>query len=899
MGALHKIMALQSGFRFPRAHHKQVLTAVMLAAISVLPVHAKEAPLTAIEIYQGPNGPAYLHITDVLINGKAELRSCEGMATIDKSNYGKLPKVTLTTGMSLEYKTDGALTLTGDSSSLCVVPVNLKLDKNHASTPAELATKAVLQAKVIPGTPGAPEAPPPLGPGVKLVFVPQPDVDLAEYLCAERASSIPGWQQYIARYPTSPHVAEAKRRLAVLLLEDGNASLARFRDSSASASPSFSDLKRANLDSERAIATGQAGDAAKELKAGIQKEIETLAAKGNDEIQTYKRALASHSAGYGHLLAARKLSDALVEVDPAFPAALALQQETNNEAGRLEATLRSAESLVALKRYDEAYAAVRVYRNFAGEEPRIAAVVEADYRADYDQGQALITAQKWQEAIAKFQKCLDIKETSEAQLALKNAKAQLVNLNNRTSAEAALQQSRDYSQQRQYLRAYELLDSLPEAQQALVADELEKLKPLYVQSASQAAKDIQRAHDPIRGLADEVEMERAYRYLSRAYSLSEDAAFKDRLDSLSNKLSDYFLLQAKRYFDRPLGSGAGLGWSYLEKALPYKASNLNAIRDEMTKGGAAYQIRSKLSIRVVFRDQTSRRDSAGFADQLADSIATNLESSGLPVKVIRPGDRPAFEPNFQLVGDVLQHRPTKARTSEPKESEYRAGQREMPNPDWNKANREYESAKLEMETAQRALEGATAKGKKVKEANAVVEAAQKKVEEKLATLDTIPKTTPADIVRPYTYTETAVDLGAVVQLQFRINDSSGSSVEPMASIDRERHKTFTILENVKPEDMKGIKAQGSLPDEIQFLTDVENDARDELIKVVKQKVAELPAKILEQARKRALDGDLDGAGEAYILYLNSASDKEDSEHQQALHFLQEQFNVSWNSKAFL
>ena len=884
----------QSGSQPPRAHLHQIFAAVMMAAISVVPVHAKEAPLTAIEIYNGPNGPSYVQISDVLINGKSEMRSCGDAATIDRSSYGRLAKVTLATGMSLDYRTDGVLTLTNDSSSSCVVPINLKLDKNQPTTPAELATKAVLQGRVISAVPGSSETPSPLVPGVKLVFVAQPDMELAEYLRAERASSITVWQDYVGKYPTSPHIAPARDRLASLLVKEGEASLANFKKSSSDASPQFSKLKEANLEAKLAMSSGGGGPAADQLKAGVRTELETLTSKGNNEVQAYRQALASHSPGYGHLVNAQKLSEGIIEVEPTFPASVALQKETNDETGRLEASLRTAESMLASKRYDEAYAALGGYRIFVGEAPRITTVVDSDYQFHYDQGQGFVAAQKWQEAVSEFQRAVDIKKTAESQLALKNATDELVSLRNKSAAEVALQQSREYGQQRLYIRAYELLADLPAAQQPLVADELERLKPVYIQSASQTAKELQRAHDPIRGLADELEMERAYHYLSRAYALNEDPSFKDRLDNLGNKLSEYFLQQARRYLTKPLGSGAGLGWSYLEKALPYKASDLGAVRDEMTKGGIAYQIRSKLSIRVVFRDQTSRRDSAGFADQLADSIATNLESSGLPVKVIRPGETPAFEPNFQLVGDVLQHRPTKVRTSEPKDSEYRAGEREMPNPEWNKANREYESAGLELQTAQRALEGATAKGKKVKEANRAVAAAQQKVEDAHVTLDTIPRTVPADIVKPYTYTETRIDLGAVVQLQFRINDSSGTSVETNTSINRDQHQKFTVLENVKPEDTSGIKAQGTIPDEIQFLTDVENDARDELIKAVKEKVAELPTKILAQARQKAAEGDFEGAAESY-----STPDMQDPEHQQAKRFLEEQFNISRTSKVSL
>jgi hypothetical protein len=110
-------------------------------------------------------------------------------------------------------------------------------------------------------------------------------------------------------------------------------------------------------------------------------------------------------------------------------------------------------------------------------------------------------------------------------------------------------------------------------------------------------------------------------------------------------------------------------------------------------------------------------------------------------------------------------------------------------------------------------------------------------------------------------------------------------------IKRDTHKVFTVLENVKPEDTEGVKPQGAPPNELQYLTDIEIEGRDTLIKAVREKVEGLPKKILERARKRAAEGDLDGAAESYILFLNSSPDALKSEREEAERFLREQFNV--------
>ena len=130
-------------------------------------------------------------------------------------------------------------------------------------------------------------------------------------------------------------------------------------------------------------------------------------------------------------------------------------------------------------------------------------------------------------------------------------------------------------------------------------------------------------------------------------------------------------------------------------------------------------------------------------------------------------------------------------------------------------------------------------------------------------------------------------------MAFRIIDATGNAIEVVPAFKKENHSTVIILENVKPEDTEGVRAEGSPPDEIQFLNDVEIEAREALIKAAREKVEGLPPKILEQAHKHVQDGDLDGAAEAYILYLNATPEVETKERSEARKFLLENFNIRW------
>lgn len=772
------------------------------------------------------------------------------------------------------------------------------MEKNTALTPAELATRAVLTGTVLSGGSDATTAPPPFKPGVKIVLVAAPNVELAEYLRADHSPSISLWQDYLAKYPASSHTVNAKQFLASLLVKDGENSLDAYRKSLSAPPRSYQDLKTAELRAEQAIAVVPGSAPAAKLSEQTHDELTKLIGEGRNEIHAYKQALTAHTAGYAHLVAARDLANACAEIDPHFAPALSFQAETNNDVNAFDTSLKNANSLLASKRYDESFTAIQAYTSFAEEVPPVAVIVNAVYQFHLDRGQQAAGAKDWEAAVTEFRKAAGAKPTTAVAADLKNAEEQLEAVKNGKAADSARAQSQSFEQQNDFVQAFEVLNNLPPAQRSLVAADIDRLTPGYIKSAPETANVIQEAHEPIRGIADEFEMQRAYGYLQRAYTLSQDPSLKDRTDNLGDKLSEYYLAQAKRFLDKPLGSGAGLGWFFLEKALRYKASNLDAVRDERTKAASAYQMRSKLSIRVVFRDQTSRRDSAGFADQLADALATGLEASHFPGKVIRPGDNPAFDPNFQLVGDVVEHRPTKASTSQPKESRYLVGERETPNPEWNKTNREYEAAKEELQTLQQALPGINARGKKkeIAEANARISLAEKKVNEVHTRLDSMPTTTPVDIIKPYTYTEKTVDVSAIVQLQFRISDFSGNQILDTVPVKKEKNRKFQVLENVKPEDTDGIKAQGTEPDETQFLTDVENDARDELIKAVLRSVTGLPEIVFKKGRKQEGEADMDGAAQSYILYLNSAPASENPEqHRQAEKFLLTNYNIRWNA----
>ena len=855
---------------------------------------ATQPTLTAIELYDGPNGAAYVQLGDVLINGKTTLRDCTPFqaAGVDKSDYGKMQKITLSPGAVLVRDDDGVLRYeTGSGPAVCSLPDNLKFDHSGSYSLSGLADLARLTGTVLSpsGVEGA--APQPLQKGVKLYFVAAPDQELAEFLCAQRANNVAGWASYLVRYPAANHAGDAKVSLGTLYVASGEASVESYRNSVTRQAPSYGDLKNAKIQADNAQALQLPAQLTTKLSSEVRKELATLAEKGRSELSTYTIALQAHTPGYTHLKKAREFADAISAVDLGFPPGQTLLSDVLNASNLFDRTLRSAESAGTDGNFDSAIELVAPIRAFSSEEPRIAAITDAAYGSDLERANQFAEKNDWKNAVIQIEKAAAVKETPETRDLLVEARKQEADLQIKTAVTKALKTSNELEQQHDSIGALDVLYNLPASQRTLVAGDIERLKDGYVQSAVKAAKDLQKAHDPIRGLGDEIGIEKAYNYLLRAFELSENDSYRDMSEILGDDLSTYFVNQAKLYLDKPSGSGTEIGWAYLEEALFYKPSNQTA-HDAKVAAAPAHAMHAGLSIRVQFRDQTSLRDSTGFLHQLEDAIVAGLEMPN--VKAVRFGETAnGVEPDFQLVGDVLEHQLSEFVSVDAKESQYRIGTHEVPGEEWNAANRASEKALRTLQSDQSALVVAQSKGKQkeIKELNAKIDADQKLVSDAQGLADSLPKTVTSDIIRPYQYGRKTVDIKNSIKLQFRVGETLSSQMSDAVIVAKEDPRQFVLIEDVKPEDTEGVKPTGTTPDTKELQIALENSVRDELIEAVRSKVRDLPKRVYAEAESKEQDDNLDGAAEAYLRFLGCAKQEESTERQHANSFLAEHFNI--------
>jgi hypothetical protein len=159
-------------------------------------------------------------------------------------------------------------------------------------------------------------------------------------------------------------------------------------------------------------------------------------------------------------------------------------------------------------------------------------------------------------------------------------------------------------------------------------------------------------------------------------------------------------------------------------------------------------------------------------------------------------------------------------------------------------------------------------------------------------LETTEQSRVETVVESYHYTKKTIDLTASAEIQFQFRDRAGNVVGQPADVHKEKHTTTVVLQDVKADDTEGITNQGVEPDGAQFLTDLEIESRNALVKAVREKSAELPAAVLQAARTLAQQGDTDGAAELYVLYLNATPQGASPGRDEAVKFLRDQFNLA-------
>ncbi len=201
---------------------------------------------------------------------------------------------------------------------------------------------------------------------------------------------------------------------------------------------------------------------------------------------------------------------------------------------------------------------------------------------------------------------------------------------------------------------------------------------------------------------------------------------------------------------------------------------------------------------------------------------------------------------------------------------------------------------MALQTAQRALEGAAARRQEesncgCKKASGRSAKESRKLRGSSGTL--LPKVPSCrDGAALYLYRGRVNHLKATVELGFVIQDTSEAVIVPTVPILETQEKPFTVLENVKPDDTMGVRAEGEVPSETQFLEKSKmRPAIDCSLKPRKRSIG-LPPLILQSADRKAAKR-ITMEPQSYICFTSTPlRARAHPERKRAQKFLQDNYN---------
>ena len=313
------------------------------------------------------------------------------------------------------------------------------------------------------------------------MFVVEPDQEFAEYLLAVRASDIAGWQAYLQKYPAAKHVGDAKIRLAGLYAQAGQKALDSYTKTAASSAPDYSSLKLARTFAEQAMAVSPDLPEVKTLDGGVEAALAAIVEKSRNELNAYLAAMKGGAGGYGHLGTAKRLAEIANGIG-ITKSGNAVLGEVMRAYDAVEDAMRQAESSATARQYDQALTTIDPYRSFAGEEPRIAAIIDADYNYHVEAASAGEDLPNWERRLRNLRKRKRqrARRKSAACWPMRACNGRLPGTRRRRSIAQA--QSASYEQQKAHPRPTSCWTSFRTDQRTLVADDLQRLQSAYIQA---------------------------------------------------------------------------------------------------------------------------------------------------------------------------------------------------------------------------------------------------------------------------------------------------------------------------------------------------------------------------------------------------------------------------------
>ncbi|MFQ5817020.1 MAG: hypothetical protein ACE5H2_03560 [Terriglobia bacterium] len=774
------------------------------------------------------------------VNGKDNLYRLARDAPLTKKQYQKLPKLPFTQVDSFRVAGGRLHVRTRIRTELLALPQNFKAWPKGSAALAAITAGSRLSGRLLHTrrshsarlTDGM----------VVYLFAARPAEDTLAFCLAEAQNTQASWENFLQRFATSRHAAAARAVLANIYL-----------------------------------------------------------ARGQEALRRFQAALQEKQSGYSYLREARQWLERVralqVETPDVVEARAALTRIETDIAERL----RQARLLAEKAEFTAAQQTLQPLRHFRDEFPELAAELQAirQLAAQHhvDQARQRLARHQFDAAVLELETAASYQPLDAIPALREEIERARVAYRRQQEIRAATDRAQQAVARNDYAAAFDLLTPLvlryPDEQK--LQEYFASLQRVYRTALLAEVVEREKLHTPIRGPADEdviLRLQDRFTRLSEFDSSTELAVWRDRL---SGHLAEAYHQRATQMAEQGQSELSPLAFAYLQQAYHFalNKSEFSEFADWRKR------LEDQLRIRVAlnFRDLTPAAGGQYLLVELSAQISSAIQRSGLPhVRILeasrgREAPRPVLELIVELTRATVQNRAE----DEAVASEYSAGLRQVPNPQWHQAKAAYDRAVESYEQVRARIAQNRRKKKYPKKEqqadNAALARAEASLTQARTALDAVPTLIEQEDVRPYEFTHRKLVRTATIRLVYRwVNVLTGVR-ELQQILETQEPAEDVEVTGVHAGDKHGHRNQPhKLPDAA--------DLRGRALRKIQEQLAEQTITYLksfigrdfERAQQKASREEHQGAAEDYLRFLfNSPPD--DPRRQQALQYLQRQFRL--------
>lgn len=782
----------------------------------------------------------YVLIEKFKINGKDKLYRLDSEAPLTRGQYRRLPKLSFSEVDSLRVAGGRLQVRTNSGVEVLALPQNFKSWPKGSLQVDAIVKGSKLKGKRLDTKQSFSAA---LGESwIFYLFPGAPQDDTLAFSLTEAQNTETAWVEFLRRFPGSPHARVPRQVLADLYLQRATRALRQFQE-----------------------------------------------------------ALREKKPGYGFLGEARRWLDQLRSLNLDHPAQAEAQATLTRLEADIDQRLRQARLLAEEADFEAAEQTLEPVLHFRHEFADLAAAHEditlQAARYHLEQARQRLSRAEFDEAVRELEAAASYRELPEASGLAQEIEQQRQTYQRQQEIQQVLAQARAAMARKDYASAFDLLwpVALRFSDDRGLQREFSSVQRAYRAALLAEVSRIERLHTPLRGPADEEVVARLHRDLTRLNQMESIPSLVVWRDRMSLHLADYYRQRAKQLAERDDADLDTLAFAYLQQSQRFLLNK--AELREFTAHRRQLEDALRIRLALNFRDLTPAASGEYVVAELAALMASSIQNAGFPhvdIMEVRRGESPQL--TLELIVELLQAAVRDAETSQPVASEYSAGFRQAPNPEWREAKTAYEQAVEEYERVRTRVEQNRRQKKYEKKDRQADDEALAGAEDSLKkagnALDAVPAFIEQEDVRPYEFTRRNRTRTAEIRLSYRWVNALTGVREAQEILEERSSESAEEVAGVHPADKQGHRNQPpNLPEAAALRGRVLRKIQQALAERALQYLDALVALDFERGQREAQRGNKEVAAEHYLRFLfNSPGDA--PQRRQAVEYLGREFRLA-------